>query len=1785
MLNLLISSSLRLKIGYALLVISLSSLFWTQTFAQGSTAGGWTPPGIAPGAPAGSYPLSGIEQINPFNGNMNASIPLLQVGGRGEAGYTIPLRISPDPWIVESQMWSWYNPYSEEEEYHWSHYASHSWWNPMSPGYSPGVMNVRQSTAEPFMEGGSITYHRTLTRLTFTAPDGTEYEFVDQISGGEGRYGGMGRGREWTTKDNGTSATFISDVAIVDLYMYQNLNIYGATGDMYMKNGVRYRIVDGVVLWMRDRNGNKVSFTYNAYKNITKAVDSLNREVTFEYAVNDYPYGICDRILWKGTGGEQRIIRITRTNLINCLRAGSYLQTNGQLFPVLSATSTYNPAGLASALTMPDGRSYQFRYNSFGELARVELPTGGGMEYDYDKGDASLTATGVWGPYWATGVVAYPSDPLHLGVARRMSERRVYSDAANYILESKVIYDMPVITGTINNNHDETSAVVIRNQDAYGNQINAEKHYFNGSVIGSLSWDDLITGPRPWQEGKEYQTEALDAGSNILRRSNNTWVAGALPGGPQITDTITTLVDTNQISKQHSDHDIYGNNVVVDEYDYGSGAPGSLVRRTKNTYLSTNPENGAVYNNPYPVNIALPMIHLRGLPTKTQVFADAAETVKKAEAIFEYDKHTTANHAALVNRTNISGFDATFSTTYTWRGNITGATSYENASALTGVITSNAQYDIAGNVVKTVDAKGNAANLYYEDNFGAADGNAQTGGNPTNTAPSELSTVSQSAFAFPYKITNALNHTGYTQLDYYSGKPVDAENPNGIKASLYYNDPLDRPTKMINGLGITTAVNQTLITYDDANKVVTVARDKDANTDGLLVSKAYYDGLGRTWRKASFEGGSNWSIVETQFDALGRSYRSSNPFRGTSPTAGLPTDPQWTTSTFDALGRVTQTMTPDGSHVDTLYSGNQVTITDQANKKRKTETDGLGRLCKVWEDPSGLNYLTSYSYDTLDNLMTVTQGVQTRTFAYDSLKRLTSALDPESGTTAYTYDSNGNTLTKTDARTAKVTLAYDSLNRPISKTYSGTTTEGINAANATPPVYYKYDSQAFPTGAPAGFNRGFAVGKLVAVNYGSSTASTGNYFGYDELGREVRKTQQINSTNYPITASYNRASMMTGETYPSTRTASYGYNVAGQLTSFSGNIGDGTTRNYITSATYTAAGNKEREVYGMTTPLYLNLAYNKRQQMVDLRLSSTTDPQNWNRGALITYYGTNSVNIWNPFADDTDNNGNVRRSLHYVPLNDANTSSVIPQLADYTYDSLDRVSSFTEAQHNGSAWTLGVDGQNFSYDQYGNRKITSAIGGVNGYNPTYTVSNNKIVGMTYDSAGNITNDGVRTMTYDAENRMVAATSAGGTGTYAYDGEGKRVKRATSTQSWWYVYGLGGELVAEYLSTAPTTVVKEYGYRDGKLLVVGETGNVRWMINDHLGSTRMTADGTGSLAGMKRQDYLPFGEDLYAGIRRNGANGQYGYEPPLSTTRQKFTGYERDVETGLDFAQARYYSNTQGRFTSVDPSLKSISLVNPQTLNRYSYTANNPLANVDRNGKWHTGIHNKIIDHALSGLAGKQREVIKKASEKVDKNQGGNASYMHGMQSNGDSKNMAARRSSDFINGNINIAKQKQKEFKGSGVSDEALKAFAEALHTITDMTSPQHEGYQRWQTSSIPFPGGTIGNTARTVGDIGSTLMHAAGELGFDFYSQGLAAGATRKAYSNTFGVDMLNQATGGIVLGSENDPTVQEIHRVFGGAGMAQREGELLYLYGLGVSNGLNFDYDDNRRNPKRPR
>jgi RHS repeat-associated protein len=94
--------------------------------------------------------------------------------------------------------------------------------------------------------------------------------------------------------------------------------------------------------------------------------------------------------------------------------------------------------------------------------------------------------------------------------------------------------------------------------------------------------------------------------------------------------------------------------------------------------------------------------------------------------------------------------------------------------------------------------------------------------------------------------------------------------------------------------------------------------------------------------------------------------------------------------------------------------------------------------------------------------------------------------------------------------------------------------------------------------------------------------------------------------------------------------------------------------------------------------------------------------------------------------------------------------------------------------------------------------------------------------------------------------------------------------------------------------------------------------------------------------------MPFGEELNANnVTNRWETQKYNYGE--DNVRKRFTGYEKDQETGLDFAEARYYNNQHGRFTAVDPLMTSGKSINPQTFNRYVYCLNNPIRNVDPNG--------------------------------------------------------------------------------------------------------------------------------------------------------------------------------------------------------------------------------------------
>ncbi|MDQ3649593.1 MAG: hypothetical protein M3458_04790 [Acidobacteriota bacterium] len=665
-----------------------------------------------------------------------------------------------------------------------------------------------------------------------------------------------------------------------------------------------------------------------------------------------------------------------------------------------------------------------------------------------------------------------------------------------------------------------------------------------------------------------------------------------------------------------------------------------------------------------------------------------------------------------------------------------------------------------------------------------------------------------------------------------------------------------------------------------------------------LSSYQFFDGLGRPSRSFTFDPQDPSNIyltVNTKYDAMGRVWQVSNPYR----SIGSASNPdalsvQWTESLYDALGRVTTVKTPDGAQVVTFYSGNEVTVTDQAGKARQSVTDALGRLVKVSEAPnsSGYNYQTHYLYDALSNLRTVRQGGviqsdgtiqggQTRSFVYDSLSRLTSATNPESGTLSYQYDANGNLTQKTDARNVTTTYTYDALNRAQTRTYT----------DGTPAVTYQYDGVGVTGGVVN------AQGRLTQM---SSSVSMTSYDEFDVMGRVTRHTQSTDGQTYQMSNGYDLAGNLIAQTYPSGRVVTTSIDAAGRVMGVSGQQG-AETKTYASAISYTAHGAVSAMQLGNS--LWEHTHFNVRLQPTRIGLGTSSV----DTSTLQLDYAYGAAN----------NNGNVASQTITIPGGPTLVQS-------YTYDALNRLEV---AQENGGSWQ-----QRFIYDRYGNRTFDAAntTANVLGENPDISPANNRIVARAgehyrYDAAGNLDRDMANNAYgYDAENRQV---SYSGGASYAYDGDGRRVKKVAGVVTTVFVYNAAGQLAAEYTANGATSV-----------------GGTSYLTADTLGSPRVVTDANGGVK--SRHDYLPFGEELQAAV--GGRTPEQGYSQSDSV-RQKFTGYERDGETQLDYAQARYYSSRQGRFTSVDPLMRSARLSSPQTFNRYSYVLNNPLSLTDPTG--------------------------------------------------------------------------------------------------------------------------------------------------------------------------------------------------------------------------------------------
>jgi RHS repeat-associated protein len=1195
---------------------------------------------------------------------------------------------------------------------------------------------------------------------------------------------------------------------------------------------------------------------------------------------------------------------------------GQQLKTIPALFPGDLENVVVDPGGgpfnpiVLTAIELPTGQIYRFGYNVYGEIERLAFPTGGEERFTY----------GVVPPLGDTGNSS-SSNHVHWRINRGVATRTVF-EAAGAGESLRWTYAAMKVG-------NYGYMVTVTAPDLTYTQRLLHRGYDNCTgcqpVLGNWGYDNGLSG-------RAYEERSFSAQGQPLTRKLTHWAKTSFPNaGYRTKDWHPRVTQEESIVYDAGGNAVSATTRFQYEGDLGLRETPVLVKRSTQYAFVAMPgansllPDGPPDPDPTPVPTPIPPQPLKTVentflindPNVPQAVRDAYRSLNLVGLTTVTT--VTDGASALVSRTETRYDEPGLSPEY--RGNPTTSRVWDSGKGAEtdadAYISTHARFDAHGNRVATVDALGNTTTTEYDATHNAFPVRVRLPAPDPNPSgnPDQLPHGAQTEF-----VTEST-------FDPVTGLPLTTREPNGLETRIEYDPATLRMTKVSNYYEgrLLRDVSESFY-HDEPNnswRKTRVQLDENSYSEAIT----YFDGLGRAYKSEEVDARGS-VFVEKRFDAEGRVKEVTNPFRSGEAR-------QWTTNVYDHASRVVEVVMPDGSKVRTDYGvsvagavGVTKIITDQAGRKRQGISDALGRMIRVIEDPGGQNLVTDYFFDTLGNLRRTAQGGQSRYFAYDSLGRLLRARQPEQEanpnlalpqpdpatgnnewSVRYEYDDNGNTVAVTDARNIRSTASYDRINRLIHRGYS----------DATPAVGFFYDGAGLQT-APD-----FSLGRRTKV---SSSVSETRYTGFDVLGRlltsqQLTTPQQRAGTQAPYTSTYayNLAGAVVSETYPSGRVVASRYDENGKLESVSGQKpGQPSPKLYLDQLSYTAAGAVERMRLG--NGRWETAQYNERLQVTRIGLGHSAG----DRSLLRLDYG---------YGTASQNNGALREQrLGFTGL-----GGQIVQT--YAYDNLNRLQSSTETHGGTQSWK-----QTFSYDIYGNRRFDAA--GTTTLdpndapkisNPLINTSDNRLTrhqdgdafaDYDYDQAGNLTLDAEnRRFVYNAENRQTAFfspfnNSRNPDATYHYDGEGRRVRKVIGGNiETVFVYNGGGQLVAEYSDRQPAKA------------------RVSYLTSDHLGSPRVVTDELGRV--VSRHDYMAFGDEVAAGAANRSAAQGYGVGNEI---RKQYTGYERDEESGLDYAQARYYNPAHGRFTSVDPLTASASIRNPQTFNRYAYALNSPYKFTD-----------------------------------------------------------------------------------------------------------------------------------------------------------------------------------------------------------------------------------------------
>jgi RHS repeat-associated protein len=1388
-----------------------------------------------------------------------------------------------------------------------------------------------------------------------------------------------------TTVQNGGETTLINydTLGRISQILTPNVYIKGISSNV----GARYTYYkSGKIHTLTDAENNVTTYLYDYYGNILSEIRPNGCIYTYEYdilnriiTVSVQESSSSDRVLQKKyyysvlnnrNTEKTEIVYLSTEESASTIYEYDFAerlvrQTNADGGELIT---NYNSNGTINYSTDAMGKPTYYRYDNLNRMTERWAPFGDDnfsyLTINYDKNGnkiqerVGLDPVTLWSipSNYITTNFEYDSNNYLILKADSANNKSIYSyDENGYMIKESIFISSSElkVTDYLYNylGKIDTITQYIDAKDIYGNNIDDNSELLlvtsylydaNGNVIQMIKPDNRVITyeyddlDRMIKESVQGINE-FNQSTNIISTFSYNFEGNVITSKDPNGNVTTNLYNKKGLLEKTINPDggvtayLYDNAgrliAKVTPENYINGKNIDEMNRIIYIYDNMNRvilEQDVYYDNELNVFVIL--------NSKAYKYNFNGQVVKALDALgYEYGEGTT-----IVDRID-SGYGTTF--TYNDANQILTTLSPESEEKGLSFDIKNT-YDAVGRKIKETNAN-NINTLFYYDDAGRLI--KKTLANDTETSEQVLEE----------NIYDGLGNV-ITHLDGNSNKITFSFNRLGLLRSktIHGDNSIDSYTVKnqynLVGLLISQVDNMgkvNLYSYNHKEQIISETEKKEDNTQ-VITKYNCYDKNGNLRIVTDGTG----SITENEYDSLNRTIKTKQVIKNVDHITtyvydknnNLLSTMDWLGNLFineyDALNRLTKKVDPYGNIIEeNSYNNNHIQIVSR---------DGLGNETHYSYDKNNRLIITtdslgnsmSQTYDNIGNVSSKTDKNNNITsYEYDALNRLAKVINAMGEITSYTYDLNGNKITQIDGNENLITLFYNSANYIIKKVDSkdindNTKTERYNYyANGllktridknSNKTEYKYDIH----------------GKILSGKVGDSIIS----YTYDKNFNMLTLTDVTGTTSY----TYDEAGRILSKKVPNVGTITYIYDIIKDVSEGAYQEKSTDPKGNVTIREYDKNGRLSKVINGNDTVLYSYYINGNRKSVT--YGNGIKEEYTYNSNNNIESLVNKKVNgsILDKYIYTYDNAGNQTSKFEIINGTDKGTTN-------YTYDNLNRLLTVKEPSNRLTTYSYDKSGNRFKeIINYNNLKTENIYeySEQNRLKNIHTKINGivtEVKSFTYDNNGNqlatmvqsyINGETQSLITiavnkYDFYNQLIQTiTEDGAIINNTYNGEGLRVLKEVDGEMTYYLYE-ENKVILELNDEGNQVARNLYGLN--LLLRSVDNESYYYLYNGHADVTSLVKI-NGSIAATYFYD--AFGNIIEStGVVDNNV---------------RYAGYQYDEETGLYYLNARMYDPVIARFLQEDTYTGNI--IDPLSLNLYTYCANNPIIYVDPSGhvwKW------------------------------------------------------------------------------------------------------------------------------------------------------------------------------------------------------------------------------------------